>query len=109
MITLSDLRNLLSFFNKQSTCEQSYSELDDISVHLLKEAAPIVVFALTLIINLSIVTGIFPDEWKHGRVYPFFKDSGKADPNNYRPISFLSVVRKLIERVAFCQFYGYFN
>ena len=40
---------------------------------------------------------------------PVFKDGVKADPNNYRPISVLPVVSKLIERVVFIQFYGYLN
>ena len=38
-----------------------------------------------------------------------FKDSVKADPNNYRPIPVLPVVSKLIERFVFNQFYGYLN
>ena len=75
----------------------------------MKEAALIITSSLTFIINLSIVTGIVPDEWKHARVSPAFKDGAKADPYNYRPISVLPVVSKLIERVVFNQFYGYLN
>lgn len=79
-------------------------------MRLLKEAAPIITSSLTLIINLSIVTGIVPDEWKHTKVSPVFKDGVKADPNNCRPISVLpAVVSKLIERVVFNQFYGYLS
>ena len=46
--------------------------LDGISCRLLKEVAPIVVPSLTHIINLSIITGIFPDEWKLARVSPIY-------------------------------------
>ena len=81
--------------------------LDGISCRLLKEAAPIVAPSLTHIINLSITTGIFPDEWKLARVSPIYKEGVKSDPNNYRPISVLPVISKLIERVVFDQFYEY--
>ena len=85
------------------------SGLDNISMRLLKEAAPIITSSLAFTINLSIVTGIVLDEWKHTRVSPVFKDGVKADPNNYRPISLLPVVSKLIERVVFNQFNGCVN
>ena len=79
------------------------SGLDNISARLLKEAAPIVIRSLTYIINLSISTGIFPNAWKLAKVTPIFKEDAKTDPNNYRPISVLPVVSKLIERVVFNQ------
>ena len=105
-----------TYILKQITCTEIFSlinklplnkasGLDNISVRLLKEAAPIVTSSLTFIISLSIVTG--PEEWKYARVFPVFKDGVKADPNNYRPISVLPVVSKLIEIVVFNQFYGY--
>ena len=74
------------------------SGLDNISARLLKEASPIVTRSLTFIINQSITTGIFSNAWKRARVSPIFKDGRRTDPNNYRPISVLPVVSKLIER-----------
>ena len=85
------------------------SGLDNISARLLKEASPIVTRCLTFIINLSIITGIFPNAWKRARVSPIFKKDLKTDANNYRPISVLPVVSKLIERVVFNQLYEYLN
>ena len=52
-------------------------------------AIAIVAPSLTHIINLSITTAIFPDEWKLARVSPIYKEGVKSDPNNYRPISVL--------------------
>ena len=85
------------------------SGLDNISARLLKEASPIVTGRLTFAINLSITTGIFPNAWKRVRVSPIFKKDLQTDPNNYRPISVLPVVSKLIERVVFKQLYEYLN
>ena len=83
--------------------------LDNVSARLLKETPSEVIYYLTFIINLSITTGIFPNEWKYARVSPIFKDEDKTDPNNYRPISVLPIVSKLIERVVFNQLYTYLN
>ena len=75
--------------------------LDGISARLLKEACPEIVPSLTHIINLSIRCGYFPDEWKISKVLPLYKEDIKSDPNNYRPISILSVVSKIIEKGYF--------
>jgi len=53
-------------------------------------------------------TGIFPNEWKNARVTPVYKNSGKRnDPSNYRPISVISVVAKVFERIIYDQLYDY--
>ena len=76
------------------------SGLDGISAKLLKEAGPIVSASLTYIINRSLTTGIFPNDWKVARVTPIYKDDIKTNRNNYRPISVLPIVSKLIERIV---------
>lgn len=59
--------------------------------------------------NHSITTGIFPNAWKRARVSPIFKEDPGTDAKNYRPISVLPVVSKLIERVVFNQWYEYLS
>ena len=83
------------------------SGLDGISAKLLKEAGPIVSASLTYVINRSLTTGIFPNDWKVARVTPIYKDDIKTNPNNYRPISVLPIVSKLIERIVFNQLYAF--
>ena len=57
---------------------------------------------MTKIINLSLSTGIFPDEFKTTTVVPLLKKSNlnKDDLSNYRPISHLSFLSKLTEKVV---------
>ena len=81
--------------------------LDGIPSRLLKEGKEIIASSLAYIFNLSIKTGIFPDEWKIAKVVPIFKEGKKCIPDNYRPISILPVVSKLIERIVFNQLYSY--
>ena len=63
--------------------------------------------SLTHIINLSIRCGYFPDRWKISKVLALYKEDIKSDPNNYRPISILPVVSKIIKKVIFKQLYEY--
>jgi len=47
---------------------------------------------------MSIEHGIFPEKWKLSSVVPIPKDGDRTNPSNYRPISLLSIVSKMLER-----------
>ena len=58
----------------------------------LKDTIYVVAPTLAFIFNRSLEEGIFPDNFKIARICPIYKDKGsKSDPDNYRPISVLSV------------------
>lgn len=52
----------------------------------------------TIIINASLQQGRVPDDWKSARVIPLFKKGKTEDLDNYRPISILPTVSKLLEK-----------
>jgi hypothetical protein len=89
--------------------ERKAAGLDKIPYKLLRIAAEIVVPSLTPIFNQTISTSIFPTDWKLARVTPIFKKGKKDDMNNYRPISVISVVAKIFEKLTFVQLYEYLN
>ena len=64
---------------------------------------------LTLIINQSLVTGIFPNKLKIAKVLPLFKEEDHTVMDNYRPISLLTAISKLFEKVVFSQLYDFFS
>ena len=80
---------------------------DNISTKLLKEIEHIVSRPLSIIINQSLCTGIFPDKLTIGKVIPLFKKDDNKSIGNYRAISLLSSISKIFERVAFNQLYHY--
>ena len=53
------------------------------------------------IINISFSTGIFPDNLKLAKVVPIYKNGSKILVGNYRPISLLSNLNKIFEKLMF--------
>ena len=81
--------------------------LDNFHARLLKLAAPVICHSLAYICNLSLITGTFPTEWKLAKVTPIYKDGCKSDVGNYRPISVLNIISKIIERAVHDQLYDF--
>ena len=81
--------------------------VDGLTARLIKQAGPTILQPLLHVINLSIRLGIFPDSWKTGCITPLFKEGDATDPSNYRPISILPCMGKLLERIIHTQLYAY--
>ena len=63
-------------------------------------AEPSVSQSLTHLFNASLQAGQFPSSWKKARVTPLFKGGTTTDCDNYRPISVLPSVSKILESFA---------
>ena len=70
---------------------------DGISVKMLKATVTSITPSLTTLFNLSLRKGIFPTDWKLARIVQVPKSTELSSPTNYRPISILSILSKLIE------------
>ena len=64
---------------------------------MLKETALSITPAVTQLFNISVRLGEIPEEWKTARVTPIPKSRDHSTPENYCPISLLSVLSKLLE------------
>ena len=80
-------------------------ELDCLPTHILKDYIDSFIPILTKIVNLSLDRGVFSEDWKTAILRPLLKKSG-LDPidSNYRPISNLSFISKLVEWALINQF-----
>jgi hypothetical protein len=52
------------------------------------------------VFNLSLRKGIFPDDWKFAKVTPIYKSEDKTLCENYRPISIISNIAKIFEKLV---------
>ena len=71
---------------------------DGIAAKMLKSTAPVIAPSLTTLFNYSVKNGVVPDEWKNSNIVPIPKSSNRALASNYRPISLLSTLSKILEK-----------
>ena len=83
--------------------------LDNISARLLKCGARSISHSITKLFNLSIRSGKFPRIWKCPKVSALFKSGDRTNATNYRPISILPTLSKILERVVHSQLHEYLN
>ena len=55
------------------------------------------------------MTGVFPSVLKTAKVVPVFKKDSKLDYSNYRPISLLSNIEKIFEKLIYKRLYTFLN
>ena len=76
---------------------------------LLNESAPYISESLARVINKSLESGVFEQDWKNARVSPIYKDDGNVnDENNYRPISVIGHIAKMVESLVSYQIIDFF-
>ena len=74
---------------------------DCIPVVVLKNCEPELSYILAELFNKCLKGSCFPDSWKVSSVVPVFKDVGeRSTAKNYRPVSLLSVVSKVFEKLV---------
>ena len=74
---------------------------------ILKIPKDIISNSLSDIFNESLSQKIFPDDFKVARVTPIHKGGERDDIGNYRPISILSTVARVFEKLIYAQLYDY--
>ena len=102
-VTIEDISKIITKFEPKTSTGH-----DNLSMKILKRLTTILE-PLTLIINQSLNSGIFPDSLKIAKVIPLFKKDNEMIVDNYRPISLLPVISKVFEKCVFNQLYEYFQ
>ena len=116
--TFESLRTCKKFSFKNINEGIVYSELcklkrkksagiDDIPPAVLKDTAGVLAKPLAKIINISLETGVFPSDWKTSKVTPIYKSGARDCIENYRPISIISAISKIIEKIVHRQLSAY--
>ena len=64
---------------------------------------------LCMIFNLSFCTGIHPDILRIAKTIPVFKKGSRLQVSNYRPISLLSNINKILEKLVYSRLYKFLS
>ena len=80
---------------------------DGISPRVVKECIHYIVNPLCDIFNMSLSSGIVPDQLKTAKIVPLFKKDNPEFIENYRPVALLSIFAKLLERLMYNRLYDF--
>ena len=103
-IGLGELRRVLARM-KSSTS----AGVDGLCIKFIKMCLPSVGSCILRIVNTSLRTGTVPDSWKVSLIHPVPKAGSSSDLTNFRPISIVPTIAKIVERIVQEQLSGYFN
>ena len=87
----------------KSLSPRNATGLDDPPSRFIRDGAEGIAYPISYIINLSLKTGVVPDEMKTARVIPLYRKNSKLEPGNYRPVSILSTLSKILGRAVHIQ------
>jgi len=79
----------------------SSAGFDEIPMSLVNQRLCYYIKQLVHIYNVSYQTGIFPDTMKKAKIRPLFKKGDRQDMQNYRSISILSALSKILEKLMY--------
>ena len=101
----SRLRRQINRCNHIKESPSKTCSLDPCPTHIVKQCIDILLPSLTKLVNFSLKNGIFPNPFKQAIVTPLLKKStlSKEDLKSYRPVSGLSFLSKLVERIVAAQ------
>ncbi|KFV58198.1 hypothetical protein N341_07968, partial [Tyto alba] len=72
---------------------------DEMHLQVLKDLVDEVVGSLSIIFEKWWLSSEVPADWKRGNITPIFKKGKKEDPANYKPVSLISLLGKIIEQI----------
>jgi hypothetical protein len=75
-------------------------DVNGVSTKMIKSVGNEISLPLSHIINLSLTNGVFPSQLKNCCVIPIFKAGDHTECDNYRPISLLSSISKVLEKIV---------
>ena len=103
-LNVNDVSNIMRKQQPKLSCG-----LDTINNKIVKASHEQLAEPMTYIINKSIETGIVPSIYKIARVVPLYKKGSHNECGNYRPVSLLPSLSKILEKAVCKQLLNYLN
>ena len=92
--TENEILNIVAKFDGKTS-----EDINGVSMKIIKAVVHCILKPLTYVCNISLSSGVFPDELKIAKVIPLFKTGAVNDVSNYRPVSLLPQMSKILEKL----------
>ena len=102
--TLAGLREVMFSMKRSGACGSN-----GICIRILILCFDAIGPILLHIVNTCLTSCDFPEAWKHSLVHPIFKSGDPTMTSNYRPISIVPIMTKIVERVVQRQLFAYMS
>lgn len=102
-VSMSALADLIMDLPNKSCTEEG------INANVLKVAFPAIKFELLNVVNLSLASGTFPDNWKLSTIIPIPKVINTKMASEFRPLNMLPVYEKVMEMIVHKELYNYLS
>ena len=99
-----ELKNIISGLKPKTSCG-----VDEILAKVLKSTPENILYALSHVFNLSLINGEYIENFKVAKVIPTFKNGCAHEVKNYRPISLLPVMSKILEKLIYRRLISFLN
>ena len=103
-LTLSELRAIVYGMSGSAACGE-----DGVSILLVRRSFEAIGTVFLHLVNSSISLSEVPNSWKHTLVFPIHKSGDLSNPSNFRSISIVPVIAKIVERAVHKQLYSYLS
>ena len=103
-LTISEVAAVLRNLDPNKACGP-----DGIPSRILSKVADEIAPSLCILFNMSLSIGVVPAKWKFANITPVFKKDDPTITSNYRPISLLCVISKVLERCVFNHCYHHLS
>ena len=92
-VTFNEIRDIINNLKNKTS-----RDIFGINVNLIKSVKNVIIAPLTKLINLCFKENVFPSILKIAIITPIYKKGDKNMPSNYRPISLLPIISKIVEK-----------
>ena len=103
-VDFETLRRTVGGMRNTSACAA-----DGLCIRIFKLCFDAIGVPLLNIVNTCLANCDFPDAWKHSLIHPIHKSGPRSDPANFRPISLVPVIAKIVEKIVQRQLYAYLS
>ena len=103
-VTTTELTHIINLLKNNKNCG-----IDGLSCKLLQDYFYLFCDPLNYLYNLSLTSGIIPDDFKLAKVVPVYKKGERHLASNFRPISLLNVFNKILEKIVHRRLYSFLD